>query len=256
MQIAVSGQGRDLVLIHGWAMHAGIFAPLAARLRPHCRLHEVDLPGHGSSPVRDWPGLEACATQLAERIPPGAIWLGWSLGGLVALRAAQRAAAAGLVMLCATPRFPAGPDWPQGVAVEVLTRFAQELGQDFRATIERFLALEAMGSDHLRDDLRALRQHVFERGEPSPSALRDGLDLLLKADLRAQLPGLGLPSLWIAGRRDRLVSPAAMREAAALAGGRFGQIEGGGHAPFLSHADEVAEAMLGFIRLQSTIEPA
>lgn len=248
MHIEISGQGPALVLVHGWAMHGGIFAPLAARLRDHCTLHVVDLPGHGASAMLDWLVLDDCARTIADRVPPGAAWLGWSLGGMVALRAARLGLASRLVMLCATPRFPNAPDWPHGVAPEVLTRFGSELAADPRATIERFLALEAMGSDHLREDLRELRAHVFERGEPSPAALRHGLDLLLSGDLREDLVLLDRPSLWIAGRRDRLVLAAAMREAAARCkDSRFVQIDGGGHAPFLSHADEVAEAVLDFL---------
>jgi len=246
MHIEVTGQGPALVLLHGWAMYGGIFAPLVERLRARCELHVVDLPGHGHSHADSWLDLDACAGQIAQRVPEHATWLGWSLGGLVALRAAVSGLAARLVMLCATPRFPSGPDWPQGVAPEVLQRFGAELEQDARATIERFLALEAM--DHMRDDLRALREHVFERGQPSSEALDQGLKLLLAADLRADLERLDAPSLWLAGRRDRLVMAAAMREAAGLCrDGRFLQIDGGGHAPFLSHADEVADAIGGFL---------
>ncbi len=248
MHIEISGQGPALVLVHGWAMHGGIFAPLVARLREQVTLHVVDLPGHGSSSSLDWLDLDDCARAIGERVPDKATWLGWSLGGMVALRAARLGLASALVMLCATPRFPSGPDWPHGVAPEVLKRFGSELATDAHATIERFLALEAMGSDHMREDLRELRAHVFERGEPSSAALRHGLALLLSGDLRDDLARLDTPSLWIAGRRDRLVLPAAMREAATRCeDSRFVQIEGGGHAPFLSHGDEVAEAILDFV---------
>jgi pimeloyl-[acyl-carrier protein] methyl ester esterase len=253
MHIEISGQGPALVLVHGWAMHGGIFAPLVARLRDHCTLHVVDLPGHGASGTLDWLALDDCARAIAARVPDDAAWLGWSLGGMVALRSARLGLTSGLVMLCATPRFPSAPDWPHGVAPEVLTRFGSELAADVRATIERFLALEAMGSDHMREDLRALRAHVFERGEPSREALRHGLDLLLTGDLREDLEPLDTPSLWIAGRRDRLVLAAAMREAAArCTDALFVQIEGGGHAPFLSHGDEVAGAILEFLAARTT----
>ena len=47
----------------------------------------------------------------------------------------------------------------------------------------------------------------------------EGLRLLESTDLRGALPTLGKPSLWIAGQRDRLVSPVAMQAAAALAPG-------------------------------------
>ena len=72
--------------------------------------------------------------------------------------------------------------------------------------------------------------------------------LLEQSDLRAVLPALPMPSLWIAGRRDRLVSPTAMREAAAMApGSRYVDIAGGGHAPFLGHADQVADEIRDFM---------
>ena len=77
--------------------------------------------------------------------------------------------------------------------------------------------------------------------------LGEGLHLLETVDLRARLPELAMPSLWLAGRRDRLVSPAAMQAAAALApDARFHQVPHGGHAPFLTHADEVAGALRDF----------
>jgi pimeloyl-[acyl-carrier protein] methyl ester esterase len=58
-----------------------------------------------------------------------------------------------------------------------------------------------------------------------------------------------VPSLWIAGRRDRLVDPRAMREAAdAAPDAAFAVVEHGGHAPFLTHADEVAALLDGFLQ--------
>ena len=49
MHIEIHGDGPDLVLIHGWAMHGGIFAPLLDALAARFRVHLVDLPGHGCS---------------------------------------------------------------------------------------------------------------------------------------------------------------------------------------------------------------
>ena len=47
MHIEAHGSGPDLVLIHGWAMHGGVFAGLLERLGARFRVHVVDLPGHG-----------------------------------------------------------------------------------------------------------------------------------------------------------------------------------------------------------------
>ena len=77
-----------MVLLHGWAMHGGVMRPLADALTEQCTLYVVDLPGHGwsrSSTVSLEP--RACAAAIAAVTPP-AIWVGWSLGGLIALTAA------------------------------------------------------------------------------------------------------------------------------------------------------------------------
>jgi pimeloyl-[acyl-carrier protein] methyl ester esterase len=246
----VRGQGPDLVLLHGWAMHAGIFAPLLPRLERHFTLHLVDLPGHGRSAGAGLPlRLGTAAARVAAQVPARALWLGWSLGGLVAMQqaAAEPGRVRGLVMLAASPRFVRGEDWPAGMDASVFHNFASELGRDYRGTLDRFLMLEAQGSDHVREELKLLRTEVFAHGEPAANVLCDGLGLLENSDLRAALPSLAMPSLWLAGRRDRLVSPAAMRAAAdAAPHARFVQIESGGHAPFLTHGDEVADALLAF----------
>jgi pimeloyl-[acyl-carrier protein] methyl ester esterase len=248
MYLETHGSGPDLILIHGWAMHGGIFAPLTRRLAERYRVHLVDLPGHGLSAQRDAAfAARECALQLADALPR-ALWVGWSLGGLVALHAASERAeqVRGLVAIAANPRFVLAEDWPHGVAHAVFAQFAAGLRGDWRRTIERFLALEAHGSDHAQAELRELKAHVFARGEPALAVLEQGLDALDRSDLRFDVAALRMPSLWIAGRRDRLVPPAAIRWAADTAP-RGQHLElNAGHAPFLSHADEIAAAIAAF----------
>lgn len=246
LQIQTRGQGPDLVLLHGWAMHSGVFAGLAERLSARYTLHLVDLPGHGGSRGSALPlALEPVVEEIAAHAPR-ALWAGWSLGGLFALHAAatRPEAVRGLALLCASPRFVRGEDWPLGMSPEIFRGFALGLRSDYRATLERFIALEAFGSDDARHEMRMLREEVFARGEPAAQVLADGLALLETADLRATLPGLSMPSLWLAGRRDRLVDARAMRAAAAqVPGAEVVVVEHAGHAPFLTHADEVAAAI-------------
>ena len=197
MQIAVRGTGPALVMIHGWAMHGGVFEPLAAQLETQFTLHLVDLPGHGRSRDSTVPLTLAAMARCIATLTPPAPWLGWSLGGLVALHAAQHfpAAVRGLLMLAASPRFVSAPDWPQGVADAVFAGFSCDLAIDYRATIDRFLMLEAQGSDHLREEIRLLRTIVFAHDEPSPEALANGLQLLRASDLRESLSTLTMPSM-------------------------------------------------------------
>lgn len=249
MHIATRGAGPPLVLIHGWAMHAGLFGALLDRLDARRTLHLVDLPGHGRSRDDATPlQLETVVAAIAAATPP-APWLGWSLGGLFALHAAatRPAQATSLAMLCATPRFVRGEDWLHGMDVEVFRRFEAGLRDSPHATVERFLALELLGCEHAGAALRAMRAEAFAHGDPTPSALADGLRLLEQADLRAMLPALRVPSLWIGARRDRIVDPRAVAAAAALASqARFVQLDSG-HAPFLTHADALAASMLAFL---------
>ena len=246
-----SSERPALALIHGWAMHGGLFAPLVDRLADRYTLHLVDLPGHGHA-REDATPLEPApiAAELVARVPD-AVWLGWSLGGQFALRAAldHPHGVRGLVMIASSPRFVSGEDWPHGVGAQLFRDFGNALSNDFRGTLEGFLALEALGSRTAQDDLRSLKAQAFARGEPAQRALCEGLVLLDELDVRDELPQLRVPSLWISGRRDRLVPAGAMPAAAALApDARSLVIAQAGHAPFLGASEAVAQALDEFMQ--------
>ena len=259
LHMTVSGDGPPLVLLHGWAMQGGVFAALVERLRDRHTLHVIDLPGHGLSGDHETPLEFDAVCDAIQAQTPAAPWLGWSLGGMFALHAAVRGVEHGharvpaLIALCSSPCFVRGPDWRYGVSAEIFRDFAKGLSDDYRATLDRFVALEAFGSDHAKEEMRELRAELFARGEPAARVLVDGLRILETTDQRSLLPRLRVPSLWIAGRRDRLVDPRAMREAVAMieqaghAPATFAQIEHAGHAPFLTHVDYVVAHVSAFL---------
>ncbi|HET7844897.1 MAG TPA: pimeloyl-ACP methyl ester esterase BioH [Xanthomonadales bacterium] len=250
MYVETRGSGPPLVLVHGWAMHGGIFGPLVDALARVRTLHLVDLPGHGRSAERDVRlDLAGCAARLVAQVG-AADWLGWSLGGLVALEAARAAPerVRSIALLATNPRFVTAPDWQFGVAHEVFVQFGADLARDYRGTLDRFVALECHGSDCAREELRTLRAQLFERGEPAVRVLEDGLHVLDESDLRSVLPSLAMPALWIAGARDRLVPWQSMEWAAGrMPHARFAKIAGGGHAPFIGHPDRVLDVLLPFL---------
>ncbi len=251
MHIEVRGAGPPLLLLHGWAMHGGVFGPLTERLASRFEVHVVDLPGHGHSGACDTPlALEAVVDALLQRLPRAA-WLGWSLGGLFALHAAatRPRAVSGLAMLCASPRFVRDGDaWPHGMSAEIFRGFAAGLRSDSNETLDRFLTLVAMGSADAKAELRTLRAALGARGGPAPRTLADGLALLEHGDLRASLPCLGVPSLWLAGHRDHLVDPRAMHQAAeSTPRSVFKIIAQAGHAPFLTDAGALAATLASFL---------
>ena len=247
------GHGPPVVLLHGWAMHSGVWGPLFAALSRHHRVHAADLPGHGHSPplfahatssdgtARDTLDtmVAAVAAAFARETGP-LIVVGWSMGGLVAMRWAltQPDRVGRLVLLCTTPRFVIGDDWPHAMSRETLDRFGDELQVAWKLTVQRFLALQVHGSEHGRAALSALRELLWARGEPSRPALAAALRMLADADLREEAARIRQPALVISGGRDTLALPAAGRWlAAAIPGARFAEIPGAAHAPFLSHPE-------------------
>jgi len=252
LSIESVGAGAPIVLLHGWALHAGTWGPLVSRLAQHHRVHAVDLPGHGrSAPMLPFT-LDAVVTALDAAFadaPPLTI-LGWSLGGQLALRWAQLrpARVARLVLVCTSPRFVAASDWPHAMTEATLQRFGDELSVAWKLTIQRFLALQIHGSEHGRAALALLRHDLFARGEPSPQMLTEALAVLATTDLRAGIANVAQPSLVISGERDVLTPPGAGRWLAAnMPNARFVGIDGAAHAPFLSHPDAFGAAVEAFL---------
>ncbi len=234
------GQGPVLNVLHGWGMNAHLFDDWSADLAQYFQVNLIDLPGHGLNHQQFLSlDLDELAT-AASHVPKG-IWLGWSMGGMLALNQALKHPhqVDALIMLCATPCFVSRTHWPQGTDAHVLEQFAKNLQLDIKQTIQTFLALEVKGVDDERAQLRLLKQKVFERPLPSEQALTAGLTLLNQVDLSPQLKNLQSPSLWISGRRDRLVLPAAIQQAADMSGGEYHMLKGSGHAPFIRQADDL-----------------
>ena len=256
------GSGVSLLLIHGWGMHGGMWGGVAERLAEQFRVLAVDLPGHGFSVGRDSsrhggdvgmnPDLriDTIVDELAAQFSEPLSVCGWSLGGQIALRWAQRHPQQidRMVLVASTPCFVRRPGWECAMAQETLAEFAAALQQDYALTLRRFLALQVRGSDNERELLAALRKALMSRGEPDLGALRAGLEILRDCDLRSALPDIRQPALVVCGERDTLTPPQASHYLAAqLPDAQLAEIKGAAHAPFLSHPDEFIEHLTSFL---------
>lgn len=233
-----------MVCLHGWGLNGALWQDVAGRLAGAVRM--PDLPGHGGTPPPPRPErLESWADWAAGLVEGPALWVGWSLGGMVALALAMAAPSrvAGLVLVATTPRFAAGPCWPAGLGPAVLNGFASDLEADPRGTLKRFLALQVGRDAAGRRALQRLRRRLDGRPPPHPAALRGGLAILREADLRPRLASVRVPALVVHGLRDRLVPPAAGRHLAVRLAAGWRPIPGAGHAPPVSHPEAVARAV-------------
>jgi pimeloyl-[acyl-carrier protein] methyl ester esterase len=241
LHVETFGAGPNLALLHGWAMHGGIWRDVADRLAAYYRVHVVDLPGHGRSAMPDTLyTLDVLADVVASALPAPLTLAGWSLGGLVALTFALRRPdhVTGLVLTGATPQFTAGAGWAHGLDAAVLDGFGARLRDDPEQTVRRFLALQVRGSDDERRTLARLKAALDGAPAPDPRALDGGLTILRETSLLPALADIRQPALVIHGTRDALAPAAAAEELARrLPRATLHAIDGAGHAPFLSHLD-------------------
>jgi pimeloyl-[acyl-carrier protein] methyl ester esterase len=253
----IRGRGRDLVLLHGWSLNLGVWHEPARRLARRFRVISIDLPGHGASdwdPKASTPAAQAwrvheTLSPLTERFS----LLGWSLGGQFALdlAAAMPAPIERLALICTTPKFASGPGWRCGTAPALLTRLASRLRAHGERAVDEFLTLQVRGTAPRTAArvLARLRRALAVHGRALPEALSSGLERLRHGDLRAALPLVRVPALVIAGEHDSVVRPAAARAlATSLPQGRYVEIAGAAHAPFLSHPAQFTRLICGFLR--------
>ncbi len=231
----------DLVLLHGWGLHSLVWDAVMPALLEQFQVTVIDLPGLGRSPV---PGGDYTLDYLVEHVlavaPEKAVWIGWSLGGMVAMRIAAQfpARVTALVTVASTPQFVADARWPCALKPELLQGFHKLLDEDWEGTLIRFLALQCKDSDSMRDDVRTLKDILFFHGLPAQKALRSGLEILRDARLLDEVPRIQCPTLHMLGENDNLVPVVVAGAISTLQPtAQTAIIRGASHVPFLSAPD-------------------
>lgn len=182
----VQGSGPRVALLHGFTQTSESWAPVATRLAESHEVVRLDLPGHGrSSDVR---GDLATTARLAVDLGGRATWVGYSMGGRVALRLAldHPGAVDRLVLIGAT----AGIDDPEERAAR------RRADESLAATIEEE-GRATGGVDGFLD--RWLAQPLFAGLLPDPADLesrRSNTPAGLAASLRDSGTGTMDPPWW------------------------------------------------------------
>ncbi len=241
MQVNRENSRPTLVLLHGWGLNHAVWQPTVDALKNQADVLALDLPGYGLNQTGPEPySLATLADQLAAQIPAGSYLLGWSLGGLVATEFALRypAKIKALALLASSPCFMREANWP-GMDAAVMQQFAGALANNLALTVERFLAIQAMGSETARQDIKALKQAILNLPLPSAEVLQAGLRLLEQTDMRSRLADLSMPVAGCFGRLDSLV-PVAISTLLPLycPAIELTVLPKASHAPFISHAAE------------------
>jgi pimeloyl-[acyl-carrier protein] methyl ester esterase len=244
------GTGKSIVLVHGWAMHSGIWHDFAMQLAQHYQVTCIDLPGHGHSDNLDNFTLERVADALVDAVADEqSCWLGWSLGATVVLDIANRypERVNSLILLAGNPHFTCVEQWP-GMKVELLEAFAEQLTLDAPATLLRFLSLQVAQLPDYKTLVRTLKAAIMARAMPNQDTLQGGLAILKQADLRSALAEVEVPTLVLLGTLDTLVPIAVGEAMPAIAPAiQVVVIDKAGHVPFLSHPQIVLETITNFM---------
>lgn len=261
--LELEGGGPTLVLLHGWGDSADTWRPLMDRLgRLERAAVAVDLPGFGTAdplgPGAMLPQLDAFGGELVERVAEEAggpvVVAGNSLGGVVALRLAERA---DLPLAGVVPIAPAGLDMPRWFEIvdrdpvvrtvlslpvpippQVIERAVGEVYRRlaFSRPGTADAAVVSMFAAHHRDRDRARR--LLESGRRLlPELTTSPFDFTR----------VRVPVLLVWGTLDRMVSHSgARRIAEALPETRVELLDGVGHCPQLEATERLLELLVDF----------
>ncbi len=239
---------RPIVLLHGFTQTGASWDPIVAELGSRAPIIVPDAPGHGgSSHLRA--DLWRTADLLVETVGRPALWVGYSMGGRMALHVALAYPnqVEGLVLISTTPGIEAPEERKARRAADdtLATRIHTEGTETFldfwlAQPLFRTLPPESAGREaRLANKPDGLASSLRLAGTGSQEPLWDRL---------AQLSERSLPVLLIAGALDRKYSDQAARMAAAIGPtARVVIVNGAGHACHLEHPEVVAAAISAMV---------
>ncbi|MCB9520674.1 MAG: alpha/beta fold hydrolase [Myxococcales bacterium] len=241
--------GLPLVFIHGFLGARSDWDAVAEWLgRDGVRL---GLPGHEGAPLGDArlsldDLADAAVAEVESAVGEGpAVWVGYSLGGRLAIAAAARhpVAVAGLVAVSASPGIDDAEARAERAALDVVR--AEELRRDANSFVSAWYRQPLFAYDDASAAAAAARRSNVDAAALSRVVAE--LSPGVQPSRWAVLAGLECRSLWLAGARDAAYVASAAH-AAALSGGRFAAIDGGGHAVHLDRPAQVAARLAAFVQ--------
>jgi 2-succinyl-6-hydroxy-2,4-cyclohexadiene-1-carboxylate synthase len=241
----VRGSGPRVVLLHGFAQNHRCLGPLADAVAADHTVVLPDAPGHGGSLTH----RDADVTHAAELLTTtggSAVYVGYSMGGRICLRAAvdrpDRVRA--LVLIGATAGIEdADERAARRAADHAWAERLEAIGVD--AFVQEWLSAEMFAG--LPDWARFDAQRRTNAVEGLAASLRSAGTGSM-APLWDRLGELRMPVLCITGSLDERYGALARRLVDRIgAGARHVEIEGAGHAAHLERPAEVSRAVVEFL---------
>jgi pimeloyl-ACP methyl ester carboxylesterase len=251
------GSGPPIVLVHGLGGAAPNWRLIAPALAAERRVIVPELPGHGGSDplpgidtVDPFADLVVAALEQEDASP--AVWVGHSLGGLVALRAAVRhpGAVSGIVLAAAAGISSATRIGEAAVTVLGFVEPGRLVArQRSRVARSRAGRRAAFGWWGVADPV-ALDPEMAEAFLEGPARHRDTVTAgkaLVRSDPRLELDRVACPCLCLWGAQDNWVPLADGVEYARRLGAPLRTIAGCGHLSIGERPDVVLRAIRTFL---------
>ncbi|VDC20264.1 alpha/beta fold hydrolase [Pseudogemmobacter humi] len=246
---SITGNGPDLILIHGIGATRQVWDGVIGRLAPHFRCIAYDLPGHGVSEIPARPlsldDLVADLAALQEHLGIASVHLaGHSLGGMIgpayALRYPERVRSLGLI---STAAFRSDEDRAKVRAVIDGMR-ARSVAADLGVLTARWFT-DAFALRH-PEVIAQRRQQVLDT---DPEVFLNVFDIYAGTEMAPWLNRVSAPALVLTGAEDGGCNPHLNRQiAAALPDARLCIVPQVKHAILLEAPERVAEELLTFWR--------
>ncbi len=237
----------SLVLLHGWGMSSQIWDSILSSLTPYFYVTTIDLPGLGRSVADTTPSLQSIAFEVAKQVERPSIWLGWSLGGVVATQIAvdHPEKVRGLVTVASNPCFVSREDWPCAMPAETYQQFKSAVNVNPIKALSRFSMLQVQGGHNAKPLLKCLKDIVEQS---SPSHLMATLEIL-EGDYRALWAQVQKPALHLLGSVDALV-PESLADGLEeiVPDHDVVMFNAAGHLPFLAFPQAFVESLAIFAR--------
>ena len=206
-----------LVLLPGWSFDSRIWQDLIEPLQQIIEVITLDLPGFGDNHSASWSRVEDVCEKILQAMPPRAIYMGWSLGGMLATKiaAAFPDRVAGIITLATNISFVERNHWPHGMAISDFRNFHKGIAKAPEQALKRFHLLISQDDQLHRQQFRWL-QTVATKTEDYGHLL-SMLSLLADIDNREDIHKLSIPGLHIFGESDRLVPASVIQKLSGLA---------------------------------------
>ena len=249
-----------LALLHGFAGDSSAWDWVRPGLRELGPTLAIDLMGHGQSPAPGDPrpySMEATLEDLAAavrglRLPP-CWWIGYSLGGRVALHLAVRKPelVRGLVLVSTSPGLQYKAERDARVEEdESLAQFILAAGME--AFVERWLAMPLFaGFDQMPEERLKLERErrLSQRPIGLANSLR-GLGTGTMPSLWDRLGEIKVPTLVVTGDEDEKFSQIGATMVSAIPGAEMARVPASSHAPQTEQPDTFVLVVSRFIRNQ------